>query len=115
MSNEAEKRKHARFNLKWPITILTGNSPIEGDTINVSETGMLLSTKKPLRLYESYRITIKPSKEQNLELTCKVIWSDLYGIDPDDTVYGMGLCFVLISEKDIQVLRDLISSGQNDS
>ncbi len=70
---------------------------------------MFLQNKKPLRLHESYRISIKPQKNQNIELTCKVIWADIYGIDPENYVYGIGLCFVMISEKDHRLFYNVIS------
>ena len=69
---------------------------------------MLFQTKEPLRLHESFRISIKPPKDQNIELTCKVIWAELYGIDPENYVYGIGLCFVMISEKDHQPFYNVI-------
>jgi hypothetical protein len=36
-----------------------------------------------------------------------VVWSDLYGIGDDDSAYGMGICFVEISDEDLHVLQKL--------
>jgi hypothetical protein len=44
------------------------------------------------------------------ELTCKVIWSNLYGIDGKDTAYAMGFHFVKVSDEDRHFLSDTVSA-----
>jgi hypothetical protein len=40
-----------------------------------------------------------------LELTGKIVWADLYGLDRDENAFGMGVCFVEIADKDRQVFE----------
>ena len=107
LADKIEKRRNPRIRVKWPITILTNGSKIEGEIRNISKAGILILPKEPLCLYELYRVHIRPPNCQSRELTCKVIWSDLYGIDSEDEdiVYGIGFCFVKISVNKIRRIQ----------
>ena len=106
--NDIDKRQHKRVSIKWPIEIHSEDKLIEGETINVSESGILISTKEPLRLNEDYIISLFPPDADVLELHCTVVWSDLYGIDQSDTVYGVGICFVKVSENELHKLKSIV-------
>ena len=106
--SETEKRLHQRFNVKWPVTILSDGQTIQGETRNISEAGILICTKEPLQLNIDYTISLFPPDKDSLELNCTVVWSDLYGIDPSNTVYGVGLCFVKVSDKDLHKIRTIM-------
>ncbi len=106
--NETEKRRHQRLNVKWPVTILSNGQTIQGETRNISEAGILICTKEPLRINIDYTISLFPPDKDALELNCTVVWSDLYGIDPSNTVYGVGLCFVRVSDKDLHKIRTIM-------
>jgi hypothetical protein len=58
---------------------------------------------------EVFRLAILPPDHQAIGVSGKVIWSDLYGIDPNDTAVGLGLCFVKISDEDRKVFEDAVS------
>ena len=106
--NDIDKRENIRVKIKWPVTIHGEDEPIEGETRNVSESGILICTKKPLRLNGDYVISILPPDADSLKLHCTVVWSDLYGIDPTDTVYGVGICFVKVSENELRKLKGIV-------
>ena len=105
-----ENRNHPRIKVTWPVTIITDDRKIGGETRNISESGILISTSEPLRLNEIYQIALHPPGHEWVELGCTVIWSDLYGIDPDDKVYGIGFCFVRVSEADFHKLKEVLPS-----
>jgi hypothetical protein len=83
---------------------------VEGETINITADGVLISCDEPLQLNEVLRISIKPPNHQGIEVTGKVIWSDHYAIDEQDTTFGMGICFVKISDVDRHFLKDFVST-----
>ena len=108
---ELERRNGVpRIKVRWPITVLTDEGTIEGETRNITAAGMFIRCKEPLRVNETYRISIRPPNRQAIELTCKVIWSSLYGIDGQDTAYAMGFHFVKVSDEDRHFLSDTISA-----
>ena len=110
MSHTIERRKYHRINVTWPISILLDGEIIDGETINITVDGVLLSCEEPLQLNEVLRISINPPNHQSIEVNGKVIWSDHYAIDEQDTAFGMGVCFVKISEVDRHFLKDLVAA-----
>jgi hypothetical protein len=105
-----ERRKYHRITVTWPIAIVSDEGIIEGETINITAEGVLISCEEPLQLNEVLQISIKPPNHQGIEVKGKVIWSDHYAIDEQDTAFGMGICFVKISEVDRHFLKDLVSA-----
>lgn len=108
MANNSERRQYARIKVRWPITILTDNSTIEGETRDISPSGMFINGKEPLQLNQTYQISVMPPNHHNIDLACKVIWSHFYTTD-GEKIYGLGFCFVKVSEEDRTFLIDLLS------
>jgi len=105
-----ERRKYRRINVTWPISIVLGEEIIDGETINITIDGVLISCGEPLKLNEVFRISIIPPNHKGIEVNGKVIWSDHYAIDEQDVTFGMGICFVKISDVDHHFLKDLVSA-----
>jgi hypothetical protein len=89
---------NSKVNVRWPI-ILTGcNGKVFGETRKVTESGLLIRSLEPLRINKPYRIVIQPPKGRSYSLKGRVVWSDLYGIDTENSVYGMNYCYVRMSD-----------------
>ena len=71
---------------------------------------MFITCKEPLAINETYQIELTPPKQDPIELGCKVVWSDLYGIDGQKKTFGMGFCFVQVAEHQRSIFRDVIAS-----
>ena len=108
MVNPADRRIKRRNEVRWRVTIETVQGSLEGETRNVSQEGLLVCCEEPLRLQESYRITILPPGHSAIGVTGKVVWSDVYGMDKD-SVFGMGVCLVEVSERDRRLLEEAVS------
>ena len=104
-----EKPVQKKIKVQWPVTVMSDNTLIEGVTRNITDAGMLILSKEPLRMNEQYRITVRLPNYLNRMLTCRVIWSNLYGIDPQNEVYGMGYCFLQASSRDRIFLTDVMA------
>ena len=109
MAHKIERRKSPRRKIKWPVTVLTENGTIEGETKDFGVDGISILCVEPLRMDQVFRMGVMPPDHQMIEFTGKVIWSDLYGIGDDNSAYGMGVCFVEISEEDLRVLQEPFS------
>jgi len=44
-----------------------------------------------------------------MKVSGKVMWSDHHALDDQTVSYGMGICFIKVSDKDRHFLEDLIS------
>jgi len=111
MAEKIERRKHQRRQVTWPVNVFTDHGTIEGETQNISTDGVFISCDEPLALNENYRIGIIPPDHQIIDITGKVVWSDLYGIDENNTAVGMGLCFVELPNFDHNFLDSVVSAN----
>jgi hypothetical protein len=84
---------------------------VEGETIDISIEGISINIEDPVPLDEILRICIEPTGHGVIEVSGRVTWSDLYGIDEADHAIGMGICFIEISDQDRHFLEEMISSA----
>ena len=110
MTDQSERRKQIRVKVRWPVAVLADHGTIKGKTTNITTEGVLVSCEEPLRINDTYRMSILPPDHDALGITGKIVWSDLYGIGEDDTAYGMGICLVELSDEDRQFLNDIVST-----
>ncbi len=110
MAITIERRKHNRGDIRWPITVLADYGTIKGETRNISVDGLSIRCDEPLMINEVFRIAILPPDRQAIGVSGKVVWSDLYAIDPNDTAVGLGICFVKITDEDRKIFEDAVSA-----
>lgn len=110
MSDPADRRKQYRMDVKWPVTIITNSGTVEGEATNISAQGVSISCDEPLLLNEIYTLHIRPPDYGEIEVSGKVVWSDMYGIDGENHTVGIGVCIVEISDKDHGYFKDIISA-----
>jgi len=53
-------------------------------------------------------MAIIPPNRQPIGLIDKVVWADMYGIDPDENAFGMGVCLVEIAKEDQEFLQSAV-------
>ena len=108
MTDGAEKRGSPRHKVDWPITILADHGTLEGEAKNITGEGIFICCDEPLRLNEAFRMSILPPHHPAIGVSGKVVWSDAYCMDEDDSVFGIGVCLVEISSEDRRHLGDLL-------
>jgi Tfp pilus assembly protein PilZ len=109
LSDFTEKRQHPRYDVVWPVMIYLKDKIIEGETINVSAEGIAIQCDEPLPLNEVFNIALTPHDNQQVAISGKVVWSDVYGIGSANVTYGMGICMIEISDNDRNRFEELIS------
>ena len=108
-----EKRQFPRFEVDWPVTMLTTQGPIEGEVVNVSLGGAFILCQKEPKANEVFRMVIKiPHHRQILRATARIARSSIYGPDDENTLSGIGVRFVEISDDDLQYIRELVAEQQ---
>lgn len=112
MSDPADRRMHYRMEVKWPVTIIMKNGTVEGETTNISAQGVSIFCEEPLIMNDIYTLHIRPPDYDAIEVSGKVVWSDMYGIDGENKTVGIGVCIVEISNKDHGYFKDIISATQ---
>ena len=109
LAGKTERRKHARTSVRWPITVVSDHGNILGETRNISFDGVYIRCEQPLRVNEDFRMAITAPGKHAIGITGKVVWSDFYGMEDDDTAVGMGVCLVEISAGDRKSFQDALS------
>ncbi len=110
MKMKVERRKHPRSEVRWPVKILSDHGTIEGETRNISFDGIYICIDEPLRLNEKLRMAISPPNRDSIGVTGKVIWSDVYGLDEQETAFAIGMSLFRISRKDRKFIEDMCSA-----
>ena len=109
MDVEIERRKQPRIDVRWPVAVMSDQGTIRGETRDISPEGVAIFCDEPLRLDESYHIAVTPPEHTALDITGRVTWSDLYGMEDGVTAVGMGICFVELSGEDQVFLKEMVS------
>lgn len=112
MAADQEKRRSPRVEVSWPITILAETGTIEGEIRNVSVDGLLIFCEEPLRLNETYRMSILPGKQHAIGVSGKVVCADAYCMDEENAAFGVGICLVELTNEDREALRTLMAGAR---
>jgi hypothetical protein len=109
LGGDKERRKHPRKEVIWPISIIAEYGTIEGKIRNITVDGLFIVCEEPLRLNETYRMSITPGKHHAIGVTGKVVWADAYCMTEDKSAYGIGICLIQITDEDRDSLREILA------
>ena len=109
MVDPSERRQMPRINVNWPITIITSQGTIEGESRNITLSGVFIHCKTKLPEDEVYQILIKLPNEKQIVVKGQMMWSNLNGRQDTGVLVDMGFSFIRMSDEDQEVLRSVIS------
>ena len=104
MSSIKERRRSPRTPVKWPTTVLTPETQIEGQVENVSSVGAFISFTEAPPLEWDFRLIMRPPNHSTISAVAKVIWSTVIPTNEGSPQFGVGVAFTRISEGDRQFL-----------
>ena len=113
MNNQEERRKNPRLEAEWPIRIIRDDFVIEGESRNISIDGIQICCEQPLHMNEKIRITIFPPNSEEITFIGEVAWSDFYGLDDDNKVFGIGVCMVEVDEENKNLICNFLKERLN--
>jgi len=108
MEEGIDRRNQPRVEVSWPIKILSDRGEIEGEVTNISSEGLYVCCDDPLPLNETFPMSILPPDHEVVEVKGKIVRSDFYGLDENETPICIGICFVEVSEEDRLFWENLI-------
>jgi hypothetical protein len=109
LDDPREKPKSLRINATWPITIITSQGMIEGESRNITPSGVFIHCKKALPENEVYQVIIKLPNGKQVIVKGQMMWSNLNGREDAGPLVDMGFSFIKMSDQDQKVLRTVIS------
>jgi uncharacterized protein (TIGR02266 family) len=103
-----ERRQHPRIDINWPVSIETSEGTIHGEVKNISLGGAFIGCKKPLPIGHAFSMTMTGPDNETMIATAEVVWSNANV--PEDKVInrGMGVRFIKMSERHLQIVRQLL-------
>lgn len=105
----SERRKAPRINVNWPVTLITSQGTIEGESRNITPSGVFVHCKKKLPEDEVYQMIIKLPNGKQIIVKGQMMWSNLNGREDTGALVDMGFSFIKMSDEDQKVLRTVIS------
>jgi len=106
-----ETSSQSRAKVKWTVTMDTDEGTVDGVIININKNGAFIRCQRPLRLSETFKLSIDSPDHPIQDITAEVVWTNIHGPDDELTPRGMGVRFEEITEKERKFLRKLVSGN----
>jgi hypothetical protein len=88
-----ERRLQPRVEVKWPVTMLTSEGAIKGETKDISMQGAFIYCDKPLTLSERFVLSVK-APAASMQVMAQVVWASNSSSDRKNEPAGMGVRFI---------------------
>ncbi len=110
------KRHHfSRTEVRWQVYFYTPHGSIEGETVNISPEGVMVSCQELPPLEDNFRLVIKPPDHYPLNLTGRVVWTTICNPVSGAESIGVDVQFVSIGEKDRFYLQSLTTEQYSEN
>jgi len=106
-----EKRNRPRFSAELPIQYwqIKSRKSNPGQTVDVSEGGLLLYLSEPLEVGQNFRLALFLGAEHDLnfiEVPVQVVWKDIHS--GKEGHYQVGVKFIDISPEEMDKLKNFL-------
>ena len=88
-----ERRLQPRVEVKWPVTMLTSEGAIKGETKDISMQGAFIYCDNPLPIFERFVLSVK-APAASMQVMAQVVWSSNSPTYKKDALAGMGVRFI---------------------
>jgi hypothetical protein len=88
-----ERRLQPRVEVKWPVTMLTSEGSIQGETKDISMQGAFICCDKPLPLSERFVLSVK-APAASMQVMAQVVWASNSSSDRKNEPVGIGVRFI---------------------
>jgi hypothetical protein len=105
-----KSHKHSRTEVSWKVYFFTPHAQIEGETVNISPEGALVSCRELPSAQGNFRVVIKPPDRQPLDITAALAWTTVIRSTDGTESLGADVHFVSIPEKDREYLLGSIAT-----
>ena len=110
MASDRDKESQPSIAARWPITIITRKGRIEGESRNITVTGVFITCDEELQKDETCRMVIKPPRKNSIEVKGKLVWSNRDSNNRRRSLPGTGFSFVKVNKEDLHLLNQAVLS-----
>ncbi len=91
--NVKDRRLQPRVEVTWPVTMLTAEGTIPGETKDISMQGAYIYCENPLPQSERFVLSVK-APAASMQVMAQVVWLNNSSPDKKDDAPGMGVRFI---------------------
>jgi hypothetical protein len=88
------RRRFTRHHLRCPVTMVTSQGTMSGQSRNLSGDGALICCRQPLSPREGINLTVKFSDGFSLKVQSEVVWSYETNGEDEKNLYNVGVRFL---------------------
>ena len=110
-SGGKENREHPRVDIHWPVSMETPDGMIKAEVKNISVGGAFICCEKPLPLKKVFGLTMVGPDNESVTATAEVVWSNVNVSDEKVVNRGMGVRFIKMSDRHIQLVKQLFQES----
>ena len=110
--NPAQRRKHPRVQVNWPVTMMTPEGEMDGFIENVSAGGAYIRCGTLLSKNDLFILLILHNDREYSWIGAEVVWLDIplsSNGSGEVLPIGMGVRFTVISTEDLGLLSDAVA------
>jgi len=111
LTSEDERRKHPRIKAKWRVTIITDQSSFQGESINITDSGLFIRCGEQLHENEICQLIIGIPNRDPIVVKGKMIWWNLGSAAHKGHLSDMGFSFIKISKEDRQFFNEMTADS----
>ena len=111
-SSAPEQLKRQRTEVKWPVTLLTANGPIEAETEYISLSRVLVVSKTVLPSEGDVGLLIQAPNHEVVHMTSELVCTKVNGSDHNTTCFSAELQITYVSEADKEFLYRMIANNR---
>jgi hypothetical protein len=109
LTESDERRQHPRIKARWPVTIITDQTTLEGESINITYSGLFVRCGERLEENEICQLILRIPGRDPIVVKGHMIWSNLDSAGEKNHLSGMGFSFFKILEEDRHFFKEIIS------
>ena len=72
-----KRHQNSRTEVRWEVHFFTDHGHMEGETVNISPDGVMVSCRELPPLEDNFRLIIRPPGHYPLDLTGRVVWTTI--------------------------------------
>jgi hypothetical protein len=88
-----ERRLQPRVEVRWPVTLLTSEGSVQGETRDISMQGAFIYCDKSLPLSERFVLSVK-APAASMQVMAQVVWASNSSSDKKNEPAGIGVRFI---------------------
>lgn len=102
------RHHRARTEVRWEVSFITAQGKIDGETVNISSEGVMVSCQELPPLEDDFRMVIKPPNRYPIDITGRVVWTTICNPVSGAETIGVDVQFISIPETDRLFLQSII-------